>query len=851
MPIGPQPKRTAISAAVAAALISVPAQAQQAKPKRALEEITVTATRVEKSLQDVPIAISALGGDDIEELGITNFSDYVLQLPSVTAGGSGPGQNTIYIRGIASTTPNLTTAGVAGLAPNVAFYLDDQPLAQPGRNLDVYAADLKRIEVLSGPQGTLFGASSQAGNVRLITNKPDLSGTFGAVSVGAGAVAAGEGNSNVEAMLNLPLGMNFGVRGVVYYDKKGGWIDNVAGTVDASESARFRPEGAVRDNGVPVSAQRAGFQSTADLSGVTFLEADNSDLVEEDFNETTYAGGRISARWDMNENWRFDLAYATQDIESDGVFFADPNLGDLEIERFSPDTIEDSFDNVSWTATAMFGELEAIYTGAFTDRETDQVTDYTDYLFVGQYLPYYICDGYVTYPATVPTGTCQPPDLYVDSRTETQVQTHEFRITTDQARRWRVTAGVFYSDLELKERNDFTYPGSIDALGFGTQTGFAPNYPLTNVEVTGIINNASPGYYSDPGPFPEGVIFRNDVLRTDDQLGVFGEFSYDLNDKWSVTVGGRWYDIEVDFEGSANSSFFNKGVDDDAQAFGTNISAQYAPDNTVGAPDKAVADGTIFKATVDWRPIPGHMYYFTWSEGFRPGLLNRPGGTAGPNNFTVPFELDTDDVTNLEVGLKSDFFDSTLRLNAALFFVDIERLQTTIFDPSITNLFFSDNAADAEVTGFEGDFTWLPEFSDRLTVSGSFSFLDTEITKVITPTNDVRAGDELAFAPEFQGTLRARYEWDVRSGWTAHVMPMVSWSSESFSDVIVINRDRIDSWTMWGLTAGVANQKWSFELFGNNLSDERAELARNFVFDRQRVTYAPPRTIGVRATLNF
>ena len=123
---------------------------------------------------------------------------------------------------------------------------------------------------------------------------------------------------------------------------------------------------------------------------------------------------------------------------------------------------------------------------------------------------------------------------------------------------------------------------------------------------------------------------------------------------------------------------------------------------------------------------------------------------------------------------------------------------------------------------------------------------------MITPTNDVQAGDELAFAPEFQGTLRARYEWDVFSaGWVAHIMPMVSWSSESFSDIILINRDEIDSWTMWGLTAGVSNEKWSFELFGNNLSDERAEVARNFVFDRQRVTYAPPRTIGVRASLNF
>jgi iron complex outermembrane receptor protein len=856
MPLGPQPKRTAISAAVAAALVAGPLAAQESGERgtnrtRALEEITVTATRVEESLQDVPIAVHALGGDDIEELGITNFSDYVMQLPSVTAGGSGPGQNTIYIRGIASTTPNLTTAGVAGLAPNVAFYLDDQPLSQPGRNLDVYAADLQRIEVLSGPQGTLFGSSSQAGNVRLITNKPDLSGTFGNVRVGAGAVDGGDANSNIEAMLNLPLGENFGLRGVVYYDRKGGWIDNVAGTIDASESARFRPEGTVRDNGVPVSAQRAGFQSTANLDGVTFLPADNSSLVEEDINETTYTGGRIAARWDMNDNWRFDLAYATQDIESDGVFFADPNLGDLEVQRYSPDRIEDSFDNISWTVTALLGDLEAIYTGAFTDRETDQITDYTDYLFVGQYLPYYICDGAVTYPSGDPSGTCQPPNLFVDSRTETEVQTHEFRFTTDQSRRWRVTAGAFYSDLELKEVNDFTYPGSVDAIGFdGVSTGFAPNYPLTNVEVTGIINNASPGYFSDPGPFPDGVIFRNDILRTDEQLGVFGEFSFDLTDQFSVTVGGRWYDIEVDFEGSANSSFFNLGQTDDAQAFGTNISAQFAPDNTVGAPDKAATDGTIFKVTADWRPIDGQMYYLTWSEGFRPGLLNRPGG-AGTPTFTVPYALDTDDVTNIEVGMKADFFDSTFRLNAALFFVDIERLQTTIFDPSISNLFFSDNAADAEVTGLEGDFSWLPAFSDRLTFTGSFSFLDTEITNVITPTNDVRAGDELAFAPEFQGTLRARYEWDLNSGWAAHIMPMVSWSSESFSDVVTINRDEIDSWTMWGLTAGVANEKWSFELFGNNLSDERAEVARNFVFDRQRVTYAPPRTIGVRASLNF
>ena len=130
-----------------------------------IEEVIVTATKTSASTQDIPIAVSAITSEKLDQLGISNFEDYLIQLPGVTAGGSGPGQNTIYIRGVASTTPAISIAGVAGLAPNVAFYLDEQPLAQPGRNLDVYAADLSRVEVLAGPQGTLFGSSSQAGTV--------------------------------------------------------------------------------------------------------------------------------------------------------------------------------------------------------------------------------------------------------------------------------------------------------------------------------------------------------------------------------------------------------------------------------------------------------------------------------------------------------------------------------------------------------------------------------------------------------------------------------------------------------------------------------------------------------------
>lgn len=841
-----------------------------AQTKPIIEEIVVTATKRSASTQDIPIAVAAVTEESLEQLGISNFTDYLVQLPGVTAGGSGPGQNTIYIRGVASTTPNLTTAGVAGLAPNVALYLDEQPLAQPGRNLDVYTADLNRVEVLSGPQGTLFGASSQAGTVRLITNKPDPTGQYGKLKLGYATTRSGDDSHNLEAMLNLPVTENLTLRGVVYRDTQGGYIDNVAGRLNVSESARFRPAGTIRANGVPVSSDRAGFQATADLSGVTFIDADNSNLVEEDFNETTYTGGRISALIDISDDWSLLLAHATQDLDADGVFFADPDLEDLEIQRYEADTLEDGFDNTSWTLSGRLAELEVVYTGAYTDRNTEQMVDYADYMFVGQYLPYYICDGSVTYPGSAASsGVCQAPNMFVDSTTDTKVQTHEIRFSTDQDSFVRATFGAFYSDLELKERNDFTYRGSTQVDGFGVQTGFSPNFPFTT------------GFTSDPGPFPADVIFRNDTKRTDQQAGAFGEVTWDVSDQFAVTVGARYYDIEVDFEGSANSSFCNL-FQPDANAFGTDISDIYNGDGQVtfrgscntanhitytldtvdantpaaviaalGAPDKAETDGTIFKVTGNWTPDADQLYYVTVSEGFRPGLLNRPGGATNPaGTFSVPYSLDTDDVVNLEFGWKTDLLDGSLRINGSIFRVEIENLQTTILDPSITNLFFSDNAADAEVTGLETDFVWLPNL-EGLTVKGAASFLDTEITTVLTPTNDVRAGDELAFAPGFQANLLARYEWSVGGSKIAHVMPHIAHSDDSFSDIITINRSRIESWTMLGVTAGITDDEWSAELYIDNLTDERAELSRNFVNDRHRVSYARPRTAGVRFTYNF
>jgi outer membrane receptor protein involved in Fe transport len=453
------------------------------------------------------------------------------------------------------------------------------------------------------------------------------------------------------------------------------------------------------------------------------------------------------------------------------------------------------------------------------------------------------------------------------SHSETEVSTHEVRFTTDQDKSTRLTGGAFFSDTTLQERVSFTYPGSIVAQGWGG-AGTGPGFASPNLSYQS-------GYLSTNEPYAPGEIFRNDIQRTDKQMGIFGELSYDISDELSVTLGARYYDIEVDFDGSAAGSFSNFcGSTNpscvDAQLYGTNIADLYdgdgvyqgetsftfrgasTPTDVSTIPDKAKTDGTIGKLTVSYTPSEDMLLYATISEGFRAGFLNRPGGYVDKSgSYTVPFEFGSDDMTNYEFGWKTDLMDGRMRFNGSFFLAQIGGLQTTIFDPSIANLFFSDNAADAEVRGLEADLIWAPESVEGLTISAGLSMLDTEITKTLTTSTDVVAGDSLAFAPELQGNLQARYEWQTTSGMTAHIMPHLAHSAESYSDIIRINRDRIHGWTMLGLTAGVTTDTWGAELYINNLTDERAEMSRNYINDRERVSYAAPRTMGVRMSYNF
>src|SRR5579864_4384380 len=209
-----------------------PSTAPEAASTSAIQEVVVTAQRRTENVQDVPIAIQALTGETLQQLNVATFDDLIRQLPNVSGASQGPGQVEIFMRGLSAGSVPTQSGGSINGFPNVAIYLDDQSGQLPGRNLDVYAADLERIEVLEGPQGTLFGAGAQAGVVRYITNKPKLNVTEASFTGGYGTTAGGEHNSDLTAVLNLPLiADTLAVRAVIYSDRRGGYINNVPGTL--------------------------------------------------------------------------------------------------------------------------------------------------------------------------------------------------------------------------------------------------------------------------------------------------------------------------------------------------------------------------------------------------------------------------------------------------------------------------------------------------------------------------------------------------------------------------------------------------------------------------------------------
>src|SRR6202166_2680766 len=373
----------AILSGSGAAYAQTATEAPSAEASDQIQTIVVTAQRRSESIQDVPISIQAFTGQALRELNVTTFDDYVKYLPNVSAASNGPGQNEIFMRGLSAGVQPSQGSGSTGLFPNVAIYLDDQSGQLPNRNLDIYAADLDRIEVLEGPQGTLFGAGAQAGTVRYITNKPKLNVTEGSVDAGYGVTAHGDPNTNLTAVLNVPLiADTLAVRAVIYDDSRGGYIDNVPGTFTRRSTDIGIHYANYTGGGVPPNSP----------------VINNNSIVARAINPVTYQGIRAEALYQINDDWNVLVTQMYQNMDSQGVFYQNPKSSDgvplapLEVTLFNPAYDKDRFENTAWTLNGKLGVLKAVYTGGYLVRHVDQVGDYTNYSR-GTYADYYQCYG--------------------------------------------------------------------------------------------------------------------------------------------------------------------------------------------------------------------------------------------------------------------------------------------------------------------------------------------------------------------------------------------------------------------------------------------------------------------------
>jgi iron complex outermembrane receptor protein len=843
-----------------AAIVPQTAESQD----RQIEEVVVSATKKDESASDIPVTVTALTEETLKEMNVSNFDEYIEYLPNVTSGGRGPGQSTIYIRGLAVDPVNVFLSAAQGSSPNVALYLDEQPVQVPGRNLDVYVADMERIEVLPGPQGTLFGASSQAGTVRLITNKPKFDTQEGGFNGSLFNTSNGDMSSSFDAFINVPMSETWAIRGVFYNSNSGGYIDNVAGTWNSIGKGAFNGYKAVSPNQEVSSAPTTNTDGdavkgfVAAPGGTTYITDHNNHLVEQNFNDSSYEGFRISSAHQINDDWDLLLTHMDQTIEADGVWDYDPAVGDLQVQRFSPDSLEDTFNQTSLTLEGRLGKLDVVYTGSVLDRQAEQTVDYSGYVNAGAYMPYYTCNYYTdkngtpddtSDDSTVQATICGSGvvDLYLHDDNERT--THEFRVASSDLNElpFSYTAGVFIEESVLKTENDYGYQGFLDA------------YPSVAYDANGDVvpNTVVPGVYSNNGRArdPEYRFF-NDLKRTDEQTAFFAELTYPLTEKTDILFGARRYDLEIDYVGQ--SKFGGIAVGNSGRDYNSSGGHTDQP---------LVMKDTITKLTISHKVDDDTLVYFTQSEGYRPGGYNRGGGLTnscakdedadnycgpGSDNFraNVATTFESDEVLNTELGIKTVLFDGTMRLNATAYEIEWTGIQVSQFDPAnISILTFVENAADADVNGFEADVLWYP--ADNWTIASAISLNNTEIVKDVSQTVPiVDIGSPLPLSPERQFNIRLRKDGNYKGNpsYMQFAYKSASETYNSFESAKVLDQDKYQT---FDIAFGMTLNDTDIEFFVRNLTDERANLYYNDQDDIPRITTNRPRNMGVRISRNF
>jgi outer membrane receptor protein involved in Fe transport len=766
---------------------AAPTSAQAADSSAAtsgVEEVVVTAQRRTESVQNVPGTVQALTGVTLSRLNVVTLDELLRYTPNVSYGNNGPGQGNIFIRGLSAGFAGNQSSATAGNFPNVAIYLDDESMQFPARNVDIYVADMERVEVLEGPQGALFGGGAEAGAVRYITNKPKLNVFEGSAEAAYGYTEHGDPNSSGQVVVNLPLLTDrLAVRAVFYDERQGGYIDNVPSTFTRMNSDlgnayfNIKPTNGLCPNHLP--AGPAGLCSPPNSGPIN-----NSAIAANNQNPTTYQGGRVSALFAINNDWDLLVAESFQQLDADGLS-ADYPIGSdgqvlkpLQVTSFNPSYDKDSYANTAWTLTGKIGDLKAVYTGGYLLRNIRQQMEYTNYSRTSGGM-YYQCTGGSTGFGTGP-GYCYSPNGYWQDTVRNTHLTQEVRLSTPDDWRIRAIGGAFYEDFRIYDDQNFNYK-TIPACDPPNLAAAQAGGPVCLSDVTTV-----PGVPTNhPGIRSDNTAFGEDAQRGYDQVALFGSVDFDIIPHVLTVTGGTRY-----FEYSENEF---------GTQYGTTTGCLNVPNgqcaggvvNIDNAHDKKVYKGFKSRANITWHITPDLLTYFTFSQGFRPGGFNRSVSAVANLNTTAPkdpqFEKPNsyapDSLDNYEVGLKSELFEHRLQLDLSAYYMQWHDVQFLFFNPvDLGNTTFGVNGPSYDIYGAEAQF--VGRVTEGLTVQGSLSYnVDEQYTSPCLKSNipssptygtcitSVKGapfanpfgsiGSTPPFSPRFQGNIRARYEWTI------------------------------------------------------------------------------------------
>jgi iron complex outermembrane receptor protein len=780
-----------------------------------LEEVVVTAQKRVEDVQKVPISIQVLNSEALENLHVTDFSSFAQYIPSLSYRSWGPGQTAFFFRGISST--NGTTQLHAGYLPSTGLYVDDIPVSTIGGNLDIHIYDIARIEALAGPQGTLYGASSLSGTVRIITNRPDPSKFEAGYDVKADKWKSGDPGGELEAYANIPLSDHAAIRLVGYYDYTGGYINNV---YRQDTFQRFSP---CNVNTCPAPGPGASVPEYSNMAdgfpNFDPITINNSNVVKNHWNTVETSGGRAALRVDLNDKWTITPAILGQYQKSEGDFAYDPKFGDLNVADYFHPFNKDGWYQAALTVEGKISNWDALYSGGYFERSVHNLVDYSQYSVAYDqkaiaisyaYTRFLQCPDF-TANCTKATGgqLLARPVQYTNNRDQYTKFSNELRITSPADYRLRAIFGAFYQKQTDEIRAEFN----------------VPNLPVF-YQVTG----------------QQNVYYLSQMPRADHDYAVFGDLTFDVTEKLKLIGGIRFFWVNNTLNGffGFNDNGYSSHGEALCLAEGNPILTTPGNYNSGNLPcvntnKKVVENGETHRISLQYQFDPDLMMYGTYSTGFRPGGNNRLP-TANP--YTA------DTLTNYEIGWKTTWAHK-LRFNGAVFYEKWYSAQTAVQGQSgITSIV---NTGNAKSEGIEMELNW--QTTEHLNLSANATVLIKDETTTIFCEPDYNTGatrstcvdnpgqrpqvaaypgTRMPGIPLYKANGIARYQFEM-GAYNSFVQGTVVYQSGTTYSLenTSVYAGETKAFGTFNLSAGIGRNSWTLQAYIDNLFDERGQLGKN------------------------